>query len=78
LAALASAYARWEALFTAQGFAPLRAAWLSHAAKLGETIRARTGKDTHHGVFDTIDSQGNLILMTATGRLEIPAAEVFF
>ena len=47
-------------------------------ASLGEMIRARTGKDTHHGVFDTIDSQGNLILMTATGRLEIPAAEVFF
>jgi BirA family biotin operon repressor/biotin-[acetyl-CoA-carboxylase] ligase len=78
LAALAPAYARWEAVFTAQGFGPLRAAWLSHAAKLGEMIRARTGKDTHHGVFDTIDSQGNLILMTATGRLEIPAAEVFF
>lgn len=75
---LAPAYARWEALFTAQGFAPLRGAWLAHAARLGETIRARTGNDTHLGVFDTIDSQGNLILMTATGRLEIPAAEVFF
>jgi len=75
---LAPAYARWEAVFTAQGFAPLREAWLDHAARLGERIRARTGKDTHHGVFDTIDSHGNLILLTATGRLEIPAAEVFF
>lgn len=78
LAALAPAYARWEAMFAAQGFPPLRAAWLAHAAKLGEPIRARTGKDTHHGVFDTIDSYGNLILLTAAGRLEIPAAEVFF
>lgn len=78
LDALAPAYARWEAMFTAQGFAPLRAAWLAHAAKIGEPIRARTGKDTHFGVFDTIDSQGNLILLTATGRLAIPAAEVFF
>lgn len=78
LAALAPAYARWEAMFAAQGFSPLRAAWLAHAAKLGEPIRARTGKDTHHGVFDTIDSYGNLILLTAAGRLEIPAAEVFF
>jgi hypothetical protein len=41
LAALAPAYARWEAVFTAQGFGPLRAAWLSHAAKLGEMIRAQ-------------------------------------
>lgn len=78
LAALAPAYAKWEAVFTAQGFAPLREAWLAHAAKIGEPIRARTGKDSHYGVFETIDSQGNLILSTATGRLAIPAAEVFF
>jgi BirA family biotin operon repressor/biotin-[acetyl-CoA-carboxylase] ligase len=78
LDALAPAFARWEAVFAAQGFAPLREAWLAHAAKIGETIRARTGKDTHHGVFETIDAQGNLILATATGRMAIPAAEVFF
>lgn len=78
LAALGPAYARWEAVFTAQGFAPLREAWLAHAARLGEVIRARTGKDTHHGVFETIDRSGNLILTTATGQLAIPAAEVFF
>ncbi len=78
LAALAPAYARWEAVFTAQGFAPLQQEWLAHAARLGEVIRARTGKDTYSGVFDTIDSSGNLILLTATGRLTIPAAEVFF
>lgn len=78
LAALAPAYARWEDLFTAQGFAPLHGAWLAHAARLGETIRARTGKDTYEGVFETIDLQGNLILSTAIGQLRIPAAEVFF
>lgn len=78
LDALAPAYARWEALFTAQGFAPLRVEWLAHAARIGETIRARTGKDTFHGVFETIDSQGNLILATASGPMAIPAAEVFF
>lgn len=78
LAALATAYARWEAVFVAQGFAPLQAEWLAHAARLGETIRARTGTETHHGVFETIDLQGNLILTTATGQLRIPAAEVFF
>lgn len=75
---LAPAYARWEAIFASTGFGPLREAWLAHAAKIGEPIRARTGKDTHLGVFDTIDSHGNLILLTATGPLSIPAAEVFF
>lgn len=75
---LAPAYAAWEAVFTAEGFAPLRAAWLAHAAKLGEPIRARTGTQTREGVFDTIDAGGNLILRTAQGPVAIPAAEVFF
>jgi BirA family biotin operon repressor/biotin-[acetyl-CoA-carboxylase] ligase len=78
LDALAPAYGAWEATFTAEGFAPLRAAWLAHAARLGEPIRARTGTETREGVFETIDATGNLILRTAHGTLAIPAAEVFF
>jgi BirA family biotin operon repressor/biotin-[acetyl-CoA-carboxylase] ligase len=75
---LASAYANWEHTFTTQGFAPLRAAWLAHAARLGENIRARTGTTTHHGTFETIDDTGALILRTDHGPIAIPAAEVFF
>jgi BirA family biotin operon repressor/biotin-[acetyl-CoA-carboxylase] ligase len=75
---LAPAFARWESIFTTTGFAPLRTEWLAHAARLGETIRARTGSDTREGVFETIDSAGNLILRMAQGLVAIPAAEVFF
>lgn len=75
---LASAYANWEHTFTTQGFAPLRAAWLAQAARLGENIRARTGTTTHHGTFETIDDTGALILRTDHGPIAIPAAEVFF
>jgi BirA family biotin operon repressor/biotin-[acetyl-CoA-carboxylase] ligase len=78
LDALAPAYAHWETTFRAQGFAPLRAAWLSHAARLGQAIRARTGTETREGTFETIDPQGNLVLRTQAGTLAIPAAEVFF
>lgn len=78
LDALAPAYARWEATFSTQGFAPLRAAWLSHAARLGQAIRARTGTETREGTFETIDPTGNLVLRTQAGTLAIPAAEVFF
>lgn len=78
LDALAPAYVAWEAAFQTEGFAPLRAAWLAHAARLGETIRARTGKDSREGVFEGIDAQGNLILRAPQGKLAIPAAEVFF
>jgi BirA family biotin operon repressor/biotin-[acetyl-CoA-carboxylase] ligase len=72
LDALAPAYERWEATFRAEGFAPLRAAWL------GEPIRARTGSESREGIFDSIDASGNLILRTAQGTVAIPAAEVFF
>ncbi|NUB43448.1 biotin--[acetyl-CoA-carboxylase] ligase [Fertoebacter nigrum] len=75
---LAPAYARWEAVFTTQGFAPLRAEWLAHAARLGEPITARSGSHTREGMFETVDAQGALVLMTAAGRVAIPAAEVFF
>ncbi len=75
---LAIAYARWEATFTTQGFAPLRAEWLANAARLGDTIHARTGTTTQTGRFDTIDQTGALILITPQGRQAIPAAEVFF
>lgn len=75
---LAAAFARWEAVFAAEGFAPLRAAWLSRAARLGETIRARTGQTERRGLFETIDETGALVLNIDGRREAIPAAEVFF
>lgn len=78
LNALAPAYTHWEGLFQTEGFAPLRSAWLAHAARLGQPIRARTGTLTRDGIFDSIDPSGNLILRTSAGTLAIPAAEVFF
>ncbi len=78
LDALAPAYAAWEVAFQTEGFAPLRTAWLAHAARLGEPIRARTGTETRDGIFETVDPSGNLILRTHAGSLAITAAEVFF
>ena len=75
---LAPAYARLEAQFITYGFAPIRAAWLARAARLGETIVARTARDRIEGRFETVDEAGNLVLATAKGRMAIAAAEVFF
>ncbi len=75
---LATSFAHWEAVFQRDGFAPLRAEWLAHAARLGEVIRARTGDQTREGVFETIDGAGNLMLRMARETVAIPAAEVFF
>ncbi len=75
---LAVAYAHYERQFCDFGFAPIRTAWLARAARLGETIRARTTREEWHGVFREVDEVGQLVLETAKGRLHIPAADVFF
>jgi BirA family transcriptional regulator, biotin operon repressor / biotin---[acetyl-CoA-carboxylase] ligase len=75
---LAAEYAVLETQFTAHGFAPIRRAWLSHAAKLGEVITARTMRDETVGTFEDVDEAGNLILQTANGRAAITAADVYF
>lgn len=75
---LAGAYARFETQFTTYGFAPIRSAWLNHAARLGEVITARTTRDETTGTFADVDSAGNLILETSKGPVPITAAEVFF
>jgi BirA family transcriptional regulator, biotin operon repressor / biotin---[acetyl-CoA-carboxylase] ligase len=75
---LAPAVAAWEDRLAAEGFAPLRAAWLARAARLGEEIRARLPDRTLAGRFETVDDTGALVLATPSGRVALPAAEVFF
>ncbi len=78
LDALASEYAELETQFLTFGFAPIRNAWLAHAARLGEEIVARTMRDETRGVFEDVDENGSLILRTPKGRVPITAADVFF
>ena len=78
LTTLASMFATQEAKLAALGFPRIREDWLRHAAKLGETITARTTRETLTGIFDTVDQDGNLILNTAKGVRTIPAADVYF
>lgn len=75
---LAPAFAAWENRLQAEGFAPIRAEWLAHAAHLGDPIRARLGDTTHHGIFEGIDMTGALVLNSTKGRLTLPAADIFF
>lgn len=75
---LAAAFARWEARLVTYGFGPVRNAWLARAARIGQTVTARTMTETIEGVFETIDETGALVLSTAQGRRAVPAADVFF
>ncbi|RBI75276.1 biotin--[acetyl-CoA-carboxylase] ligase [Roseovarius sp. TE539] len=75
---LAPAFARHEAQLVTYGFAPVRAAWLDQAARLGEAITARTAREEIAGKFETVDAAGNLVLSTPRGRVTLSAADVFF
>lgn len=78
LSALAVAFDDWSRQMRDFGFAPIRAAWLARAARLGETITARTGTTETTGRFEGIDDTGALILTGPRGRQAIPAADVYF
>ena len=78
LTTLAGCYATQEAKLAKLGFARIREDWLKNAARLGEVITARTGREDVTGTFDTIDDAGNLVLITGSGPRAISAAEVFF
>lgn len=78
LTSLAAAYSRLETQFCTYGFGPIRTAWMSHAARVGEVVTARTMRDEAVGVFEDVDAAGNLILNTAKGRVAVTAADVYF
>lgn len=78
LISLADQFARRELVFATQGFGPIRQHWMNHAARLGETITARTNQDSLTGIFEGIDQSGALILVTGAGAQSVPAADVYF
>lgn len=78
LTLLAQAYAEQERLLASEGFTRIRQDWLAHAARLGETIIARTQTAEYVGIFETVDEDGNLCLRNAEGVISIPAADIYF
>lgn len=75
---LASNYDTEERILARLGFSRIREAWLQNAARLGEVITARTARDEITGRFETLDANGNLILMVAGKPQMVAAAEIFF
>lgn len=78
VAAEVAALDRWLGRWQAEGFAPVRAAWLKRAYGLGGRIRARTGAQELHGTFEGLDPAGALLLAGDDGKRHVIAAgEVF-
>ena len=76
---LATAFARWQALWEAEGFPPIAAAWTARAHGLGQPCTARLPAETLQGVSEGLDPDGALRLRLDDGALcRITASDVFF
>jgi BirA family biotin operon repressor/biotin-[acetyl-CoA-carboxylase] ligase len=79
LAVLAPRLAHWANILLAEGFAPVRAAWLSRAEGVGSPVRVRIEEVEIVGVFAGLTMRGELELTLADGsRRLISAGDVFF
>lgn len=72
-------FAHWRTTWIAEGFAPVRHAWLTRAAGLGREIGVNLASGSMSGVFDGLDEHGALIVLRDNGeRTKITAGDVFF
>jgi BirA family biotin operon repressor/biotin-[acetyl-CoA-carboxylase] ligase len=71
---------RWLGIWAAEGFAPLREAWLRHAHRLHGPIEARFPDGASAaGIFSDIDRDGALVLRREDGTTRtIATGEVLF
>ncbi len=73
---LIESFEGWYKRFMAEGFAPLRLAWLARAHGLGQALRTSSGEE---GIFEDLSVDGALVLRQKAGRsIEVSAGEVFF
>lgn len=73
---LLQALQRWRARYAAEGFAPVRAAWLAAAHAPGERIVVGLGAKRVEGAFRGLDHDGALLLDGPDGGLAITAGEL--
>jgi BirA family biotin operon repressor/biotin-[acetyl-CoA-carboxylase] ligase len=65
-------------IWTAGGFAALRAEWLTHCIGLGAYVTARLDREEITGRFEDIDADGTLILAMPDGAVRrVAAGDIF-
>jgi len=70
---------RWLRLWSADGFQPIREAWLRYAWGKGEALLVRLPSETFEGVFDGLSPDGELVLRMKSGKVRrIAAADVYY
>ncbi len=76
---LSTAFAQALRIWLAEGFAPIRQAWLARAVGMGGPCTARLPHETVDGLAEGLDADGALLLRLPSGPLRrITAGDVFF
>jgi BirA family biotin operon repressor/biotin-[acetyl-CoA-carboxylase] ligase len=60
-----------------QGFSPIRNDWLGYAYGFGKKIAVKVNSSVIEGIFEDLDRDGTLLLVTETGRMSISSADIF-
>ena len=79
-ASLTDALVKYDSLWDrGRGFADIRRLWLERAHGVGRTVSIHMGDRTEHGIFETLNEQGCLILRKSDDtRCAIAAGDVYF
>ena len=76
---LAEQFSYFYGQWFSNGFSEIRKAWLEHAKGLGEPIEVHLETETLSGVFQGLDSRGQLALRLDDGQVQnIAAGDVYF
>lgn len=78
LEALDAGFARWLAVWDAQGFGPIRAAWTDRAHGLGEVCTVALSDRKVAGANAGLDDDGALLLRVGAAVQRITAGDVIF
>lgn len=79
VAPLCAAFDCWYRRWSEQGFAPVRAIWLSCAHGIGTAIEARLPDGSvQRGVFRDLDSDGALVMEAGGRRQTVATGDIFF
>lgn len=79
LAILANRFDHWRDIYLAQGFEPLRTAWIMRAQGMGKAVTVRLPNKAIQGTALGMDAEGALEVLTVSGEnVKIHAGDVFF
>ncbi len=79
-ATLTDAFVKYDSVWDrGRGFAEIRRLWLERAHGLGESVSIHMGDRIEHGLFETLDENGCLVLRRSDDtRCSVAAGDVYF